>query len=127
MLTVVGGGPTVSMRVVGVNNEPYYHAAKQVLLDTREQFIADMDASTLVMELSSKIPHCVQERISRTDGPEKKNEILHDWLQRTCSKEALMDICDIIVAVKDHPKMQELGETMKRRLQTGISLLYANV
>ena len=75
------------------------------------------------MELSSTIPHSVQEKISRTDEPEQKNEILHDWLQGSCSKEILMDICDIIMAVKGHPKMRELGEAMKSRLQTGKSVV----
>ena len=106
-----------------MNHEPLYHAVRQVLDDFREQFIADVDANTLVMELSSKIPHSVQEKISRTDEPEQKNEILHDWLQGTCTKETLMEVCDIIVALKGHPKMQELGEAMKSRLQTGESVV----
>ena len=65
------------------------------------------------------IPRGVQERISRTDEPKQQNEILHDWLQRTCTKEALMDVCDMIVAVRGHPNMRELSEAMKRRLHTG--------
>ena len=68
-------------RVVGVNHGPFYHPAKEVLNDFREQFIADVDTNTLVMELSSTIPHSAQEKISRTDEPEQKNTILHDWLQ----------------------------------------------
>ena len=28
-------------------------------------------------------------------------------------------VCDIIVSVDGHPKMRELGESMKRRLHTG--------
>ena len=64
------------------------------------------------------IPHGVQERISRTDEPKQQNEILHNCLQRTCTKEALMEVCDIIVAVRGHLKMQELGHAMKRRLHT---------
>ena len=109
-----------------MNHGPFYHAVKQVLNDFREQFIADMDANTLVMELSSKIPHSVQEKISRTEEPEQKNEILHDWLQGTCTKETLMEVCDIIVALKGHPKMRELGEAMKSRLQTGKSVVCSN-
>ena len=30
-----------------------------------------------------------------------------------------MDVCDIIVAVRGHPKMQKCGEAMKRRLHAG--------
>ena len=65
------------------------------------------------------IPRGVQERISRTDETKQQNEIIHDWPQRTYTKNALMDVCDIIVAVRDHSKMRELGEAIKRRLHTG--------
>ena len=76
----------------------------------------------MVLELLNKdlISRGVQERISwRTDEPKQQNEILHDCLQRRCTKEALMEVCDIIVAVWGHPKMRELGEAMKKRLHTG--------
>ena len=94
---------------------------QQVLSDFQDHFIADMDANTVVSELLHKdiIPHDVQERISRTDNPKQRNEILHDYLQRTCTEETLMEVCDIIVEVKDHPKMHQLGEAMKKRLHTG--------
>ena len=80
-----------------------------------------MDANAVVWELLYKdiISRGVQERISKADKPKQRNEILHDWLQRTCNKEALMEVCDIIVAVRGHPKMQNLGKAMKRRLHTG--------
>ena len=106
---------------MGVNHGSPFHAAKHILGDFRDQFIADMDASTVVWELLYKniIPRGVQERISKTDEPKQQNEILHDWLQRVCTKEALMEVCNIIVATKGHPKMRELGEAMKRRLHTG--------
>ena len=80
-----------------------------------------MDANAIVWELLHKgIISCgVQERISKTDEPKQRNEILHNCLQRTSTKEALMEVCDIIVAVRGHPKMQNLGEDMKCRLHTG--------
>ena len=108
-------------RVVGVKHGPPFHAAKQVLSDFRGQFIADLDANTVIWELLYKdiIPRSVQKRISRTDEPKQQNEILHNWLQSACSEEALMEVCDIIVSVRGRPKMQELGEAMKSRLQTG--------
>ena len=78
-----------------------------------------MDANSVVWKLLHKdiIPHGVLERISKADGPEERNEILFDWLHRTCTKEALMDGCHIIIAVKGNPKMKELGKAMKRRLE----------
>ena len=99
-----------------------FHAAKQVLDHFRDKFIADMDANTVLWELLYKgiIPRGVQERISKADEPKQRNEILHDCLQRTCTTEALMEVCDIIVAVRGHPKMQELGKVMKKRLLTGV-------
>ena len=85
-----------------------------------------MDANTVVWELSHRgiISRGVQERISRTDEPKQRNEILYDCLQRTSTKEALMEVCDIIVAVKGHPKMQNVGEVMKCRLRTGKCVVY---
>ena len=85
-----------------------------------------MDTSTVVWELLHKgiISRGVQERISKADEPKQRNEILHDWLQRTSTKEALMEVCDIIVAVRGHPKMQNLGEDMKCRLHTGKCIVY---
>ena len=110
---------------MGVNHGPPFYAAKQVLSDFRDQFIADVDANTVVWELLHKdiIPRGVQERILKTDEPKQQNEILHDWLQRTCTKEALMEVCDIIVEVRGHPRMRELGEAIKRRLHTGKCVL----
>ena len=104
-----------------MNHGAPFYAAKQVLGEFRDQCIADVDANTVVWELLYKniIPRGVQERISRTDEPKQQNQILHDCLQRTCTKEALMEVCDIIVSVDGHPKMRELGESMKRRLHTG--------
>ena len=85
-----------------------------------------MDANAIVWELLHKdIISCgVQERISKTDEPKQRNEILHNCLQRTSTKEALMEVCDIIVAVRGHPKMQNLGEDMKCRLRTGKCVVY---
>ena len=85
-----------------------------------------MDTNVVVWELLHKgiIPRGVQERISRTDEPKQRNEILYDCLQRTSTKEALMEVCDIIVAVRGHPKMQNLGEVMKCRLRTGKCIVY---
>ena len=85
-----------------MNRAPPFHAAKQVLGDFRNQFIADVDTNTVVWKLLYKsiIPRGVQERISRTDEPKQQNEILHDCLQRTCTKDTLMEVCDIIVSVR---------------------------
>ncbi len=109
-----------------MNHGPPFHAAEEVLSDFRYQFIEDMDANTVVWELLHKniISRGVQERIARTDELKRQNEILHDCLQRMCTKEALMEVCDIIVSMRGLPKMRQLGEAMKRRLQTGKCVVY---
>ena len=109
-----------------MNHEPPFQAAKQVLSDFLDLFIADIDANTVIMELLYKgiIPCGVQEGISRTGESKQRNDIVHDCLHRTCTKEALMEVCDIIVAVKGHPKMRQLGKAMKKRLHTGKCVVY---
>ena len=80
-----------------------------------------MDASAIVGELVHQhiIPDSVQVEISRTTSPKKQNEILHAGLKKSCTTEALMRACDIIIAVKDNSRMSALGADMKRRLETG--------
>ena len=103
-----------------------FHAAKQVLAHFRDQFISEMDANSVMYELLHKdiIPRGVLERISKADGPEERNEILFGWLHRTCTKEALMEVCHVIIAVRGNPKMKELGQAMKRRLERGEYIVY---
>ena len=103
-----------------------FHAAKQVLAHFRKKFISEMEANSVVWELLHKdiISRGVLERISKADGPEERNEILFDWLHRTCTKEALMEVCHVIIAVKGNPKMKELGQAMKRRLERGECVVY---
>ena len=93
----------------------------QVLDHFRERFISEMDANSVVWELLNKdIISCgVEERIAKTDEPNERNAILFDRLQRTCTKEALMEVCHIITAVKGNPKMKELGKAMQSRLERG--------
>ena len=77
----------------------------------------------MVLELLFKdiISEGVQERIARTDGLKEKNRILYDRLQNTCTTEALMNVCDILVGF---PNMRHLGEAMKGRLHTGKYIVY---
>ena len=77
----------------------------------------------MVLLYEDIIPRGVQEKISRTDEPNQQDEFLHNCLQRTCIKEALMEVCDTIVSVKGHPKMHQLGEAMKKRLHTGMCVV----
>ena len=102
-----------------MNHGPPFHAA--VLGEFRDQFIANVDVNAVVFELFNNriISKSLQARISMTDEPKEQNEILHEYLQRTCTREALMEVCDMFVTVQGNPRMRHLGEAMKRRLHTG--------
>ena len=88
-----------------------------------------MDANDVVGELVHYgiIPESVQEDISHTSSPKRRNEILHAGLKKTCTKDTLMRACEIIIAVKGNPKMSALGSDMKRRLETGMYCVCAFV
>ena len=125
------GGPANSERrwsyskhewVVGVNHGPPFHAAKQVLSDFRDQFIADVDARIVVWELLylDIIPRDVHEMIIRTKEPKQQNEILHDYLQRACTEDDLIKFCHVILQGWGNPRMQRLSAAMMRRLHSDI-------
>ena len=97
------------------------HAAKEVLDHFRDQFIADMDAKTVVMDLLNKdvIDDGVSNRIFREDSTELQNKILHDCLKNRCTDEALRAVCDVIIGVTGNPRMRALGEDIKKRLVAG--------
>ena len=96
-----------------------FRAAAAVLDHFWEQFNDDMDAKAVVRELVQKqiIPQAVQVEISRETSPKQQNQILHAGLKKSCTKEALLRACDIIIAVKDNSRMRALGKAMKRQLQ----------
>ena len=54
-----------------------------------------------------------------TLDPTQQNQFLHLILKEKCTEDTLETVCDIITAVKGNPKMKALGESMKRRLETG--------
>ena len=54
-----------------------------------------------------------------TLDPAQQNQFLHLILKEKCTARAFETVCDIITAVKGNPKMKALGESMKRRLETG--------
>ena len=88
----------------------------------REQFIADMDAKTVVMDLvyMGVIDEGIKNRILREDSTKLQNEILHDCLKKRCTDDALRAVCDVIIGVTGNPRMRALGEDIKRRLVAGI-------
>ena len=93
------------------------NAAEEVLVQFRDQFISDMDADAVVHELLDKhiIDKGDKNRITKNDNPKQQNEVLHLALKEKCTDDALMEACDIIIAVKNR-KMTALAEAMKEAL-----------
>ena len=93
-------------------------AVEKVLKDFRESFNACIDVGAIKYGLKKKdiISDAEIRRISNTASPTEQRELLHDHLERTCTVAALIDVCDLISAVKGNRKMKELGEDMKKQL-----------
>ena len=98
------------------------HAAEEVLDHFRDQFIADMDAKTVVMDLvyMGVIDEGIKNRILKEDSTKLQNEILHNCLKKRCTDDALRAVCDVIIGVTGNPRIRALGEDIKRRLVAGI-------
>ena len=58
--------------------------------------------------------------ITSDRNPAQQNQELHLCLRRKCTQDALMTVCDIMMAVKDNPNMLALGKAIKRKLVTGM-------
>ena len=76
-----------------------------------------MDANAIVYDLKHEgiIDGGDLTNITKTPGGREQNAILHDCLLQKCTEVALMKACKIIVD-RDHPRMKELGEQMKSKL-----------
>ena len=61
--------------------------------------------------------------ITRNPYSTQQNEILHACLKRSCDEEALMEVCDMMIAVQGNRKVNALGREMKNKLEKGIYLL----
>ena len=84
-----------------------------------------MEADAVASDLreSGIIPQGCQEQISRAYGRKQRNEILHERLVTNCTREAFIRACDIFIAEEGYPKMNALGEAMKKKLETGKNLV----
>ena len=106
---------------------PLFRPAKDILDLFREQFLKDVDAQVVVGELKHNgiVPQSCQEKVAKADGCRQRNEILHDYLKRTCTRGALIKACDIIIELAEkgseesNPKMKKVGEDMKMKLGAG--------
>ena len=85
-----------------------------------------MDANAIVHDLKYDgiIDGGDLTNITKTPGGREQNAILHDCLLQKCTEEALMKVCKIIVD-QDHPRMKELGEQMKSKLDGVWDIVHA--
>ena len=55
--------------------------------------------------------------ITETKDTEQQNKMLHYYLKKKCTLEALKTVCKLIINMNGNPKMRVLGEDMMRRLE----------
>ena len=93
-------------------------AAQQVLDHHRDRFIREVDAASILLELEYQgiISDSVRQEITTASGRVVKNQTLHAHLVRTCTKEALLAVSEVMIAVEGNPIMKTLGEEMKKAL-----------
>ena len=101
-----------------------FHAAEQVLDQFRERFIKEVDAEAVVGDLvhNNVIDEGDERDITSAKNPTRQNQKLHLCLHKKCTLDALMTVCDIMMAVKGNPKMLALGEAMRTMLLTYVHL-----
>ena len=97
-----------------------FHTA-EFLDHVRQQFIAVVDASTIVLELEHRgiISNGDQRTIRQEANATLQAQLLHACLKKTCDAKALTDVCDIIATVKGNPRMKLFGEHMKTEWEKG--------
>ena len=97
------------------------YTVKQVLDAFRQHFIEEVDADAIVMTLKyyGILGDGQQKRITQTDDRRQKNQFLHDFLLRSCTKEAMLKVCDEMINTPGNPKMKQLGKELKSALENG--------
>ena len=83
-----------------------------------------MDAAAITMDLVHRdiITDGDQSDVTSKGDKKQQNEFLHTLLRDKCTTEALMTVCDLVIAVRGNPKMRRFGEDLKRALDTGVCL-----
>ena len=101
-----------------------FHTA-EFLDHFRQQFIAEVDASAIVLELEHRgiISNGDQKTISRNEDSTQQSQLLHACLKKKCDAKALTNVCDIIATVKGNPKMKSFGEHMKTEWEKGVLVI----
>ena len=97
-------------------------AAEDVLREHWKEFINHVEADVVAydLRLNGIIPQGCHAQISQTFGRILKNQILHDQMMTSCTREALIVACNIFIAKEGYAKMKALGVEMKKNLETGL-------
>ena len=101
-----------------------FHTA-EFLDHFRQQFIAEVDASTIVLELEHRgiISNGDQKTIRQEVNATLQTQLLHACLKKTCDRTALTNVCDIIATVKGNPRMKSFGEHMRMEWEKGVFIV----
>ena len=77
-----------------------------------------MDTNAIDKELLHRgiIDKGDEREIAMELNPDRKNQILHEYLMKKCTNDALKIVCDVIIGVAGNPRMTALGKDMKNRL-----------
>ena len=91
------------------------YAAAEILDCFRDRFITDTDASAIMYELEYRniISSGDVAMIERYPDVTQQNHFLHARLMKTCTMRALIEVSDIMSAVRGNPKMNALGEDLR--------------
>ena len=94
-------------------------AAEQVLEFFHARFITEVASNDVIHDLKHRdiITDGVFTEVRREPDATRQNEILYEHLETTSTWEALMTVCDVIIAVRGNPRMKRFGEDMKRMLK----------
>ena len=96
-----------------------FHAVEQILHEFWDQFISVVDANVIVFELEYKgiLSEGDLAAVSRSAGVNVQNELLRKFLKQKCTDDALMEVCDVIIAVQNNQRMNQLGRNIKSKLE----------
>ena len=94
-------------------------AAQDVLDNFRGRFIECVEALKIVFDLEKEniIADGDLTEIRTNSDAKQQNEILHRHLRLSCDEKALMEVCDMIIAVRGNRRMNALGNDMKHQLE----------
>ena len=100
-----------------------FHTA-EFLDHFRQQFIADVDASAIALELEQRdiISNGDQKTVRQEVNATLQAQLLHACLKKTCDAAALMDVCDVIFMVKGNRRMKSFGSHLKTEWEKGVCI-----